>query len=82
MGCVRNAIPPRLPLETQTETVAPLTCVDGDVVRVSAAASLTLRCGKASVTLTRDGKVLINGSYVETRASSTNRIQGGSVRIN
>lgn len=43
---------------------------------------LTLRCGEASITLTCDGKVLVRGAYVSTHAKGTNRIKGGSVRMN
>ena len=41
-----------------------------------------LRCGKASITLTRAGKVLIRGAYLLSRSSGVNRIKGGSVQIN
>jgi len=43
---------------------------------------LVLRCGKASITLTRAGKVLIRGAYILNRSSGVNRIKGGSVQIN
>jgi hypothetical protein len=49
---------------------------------LTAARELVLRCGEASLTLTRAGKVLIRGAYVLTRASGVNRIKGGSVQIN
>lgn len=43
---------------------------------------VSLRCGKASIQLQRDGSVLIRGAYVLSRASGTNRIRGGNVQIN
>ncbi len=43
---------------------------------------LVLECGKASITLRRNGKVVIRGTYVETRSAGTNRIKGGAVKIN
>lgn len=49
---------------------------------VSAKEQLVLRCGKASITLTKAGKVLIKGSYVLSRSSGVNRIKGGSVQLN
>lgn len=49
---------------------------------VSARQQLVLRCGKASITLTRAGKVLIEGTYVASRSSGVNRIKGGSVQLN
>jgi hypothetical protein len=55
---------------------------DGERVVVSAEKELVLRCGKASITLTRAGKILIRGAYVLTRSSGVNRIQGGTVEIN
>lgn len=58
--------------------------VRGDEQRVvlSAEKEIVLECGHASITLTRAGKILIKGTYVLTRSSGTNRIQGGSVQIN
>ncbi len=49
---------------------------------VNAKEQLVLRCGKASITLTRAGKILIKGSYVLSRSSGVNRIKGGSVQLN
>ena len=43
---------------------------------------IILRCGKASITLTRAGKVVIRGAYILNRSSGVNRIKGGSVQIN
>jgi len=55
---------------------------DGQRMVVSAKDQLVLRCGKASVTLTRTGKVLIEGSYVSSRSSGVNRIKRGSIQLN
>jgi hypothetical protein len=54
----------------------------GERLLVSATKQLVLRCGKASITLTDCGKVLIAGAYVSSRASGVNRIKGGSVQLN
>jgi hypothetical protein len=56
--------------------------VDGERVTVTAEREIVLRCGKASITLTRAGKVLIKGEFVLTQAGGVNRIRGGSVQIN
>ncbi|QSQ12500.1 DUF6484 domain-containing protein [Myxococcus landrumensis] len=58
--------------------------VDGQprTVKLEAQDELVLRCGKSSVTLRSDGKIVIRGTQVETRASGVNRIKGGSVQIN
>lgn len=55
---------------------------DGERLVLSAEKEIVLRCGQASITLTRAGKILIQGEYLLSRSSGTNRIQGGSVEIN
>jgi Domain of unknown function (DUF6484) len=56
--------------------------LDGERLELSAKREIVLRCGKASITLTRAGKVLIRGAYLLSRSSGANRIKGGSVQIN
>jgi hypothetical protein len=56
--------------------------VDGKRVTFDAKEEIVLRCGKASITLTRAGKVLIRGAYLLNRSSGVNRIKGASVQIN
>lgn len=56
--------------------------VDGKKITLDAKEEIVLRCGKASITLTRAGKVLIRGEYLLSRSSGVNRIKGGSVQIN
>jgi hypothetical protein len=55
---------------------------DGRRVRLNAREEIILKCGQASITLRANGSVVIRGSYLETHATGTNRIKGGSVRIN
>ncbi len=60
--------------------------VEGEADRerlvLSADKEIVLRCGEASITLTRAGKVLIRGAYLLSRSSGVNRIQGGSIELN
>ncbi|WP_053156523.1 DUF6484 domain-containing protein [Pseudomonas sp. Pf153] len=56
--------------------------LDGERLEFSAKREIILRCGKASITLTREGKVIIQGAYLSSRSSGVNRIKGGSVQIN
>jgi hypothetical protein len=56
--------------------------LDGKRLTLTADQEIILRCGKASITLTRAGKVLIRGAYVLSRSSGVNRIKGGSVQLN
>ncbi|MFO0949494.1 MAG: DUF6484 domain-containing protein [Planctomycetota bacterium] len=43
---------------------------------------IVLQCGDSLVSLSRDGKLLIRGTNITSRATQTHRIKGGSVRIN
>jgi len=56
--------------------------LDGQRVTLTADREIVLRCGAASLTLRRDGKVILRGIYVETHAAGTNRIKGAQVKIN
>jgi hypothetical protein len=55
---------------------------DGQRLVVSARDRIVLRCGKASLTLTKEGKVIIQGAYVSNQSSGVLRLKGGSVQIN
>ncbi|HEY0710690.1 MAG TPA: DUF6484 domain-containing protein [Polyangia bacterium] len=56
--------------------------VDGKRVEIVGHDEIVLRCGQASITLRRNGRVVVRGTYLETRATGTNRIRGGIVEIN
>lgn len=55
---------------------------DGERKVIEAKEEIVLKCGKASITLTKAGKIIIRGAYVLSRSSGVNRIKGGSVQIN
>jgi hypothetical protein len=56
--------------------------VDDQKVVLTAEREIVLKCGEASITLTRAGKVLIKGTYVLSRSSGYNKIKGAAVDIN
>jgi len=56
--------------------------VDGKKIVFVAENEIVLKCGKANITLTKAGKVLIKGEYVLSHSSGDNRIKGGSISIN
>ena len=56
--------------------------IDGRRIVLTGQEEVVLRCGKASITLTKAGKVLVRGAYLLSRSSGVNRIKGGSVQIN
>lgn len=61
-----------------TETIR----VDGKKVVIEGEEEVVLTCGESSITLTKAGKIIIRGKYLVSRASSVNRILGGSVQVN
>ncbi len=56
--------------------------IDGERLVLRAEREIELRCGEASIVLTRAGKVLIRGNYVLTRSRGANKIKGAYVDIN
>jgi len=53
-----------------------------DVQTIEASKQLVLRCGKSSIELRDDGKLLVSGAELTSRATRLNRIKGSSVAIN
>lgn len=76
MGILGPAAEPAAPAAT------PTVLADGERQVIEAEREIVLRCGDASITLTRAGKVIIKGRYVLSRSSGANKIKGASVDIN
>lgn len=55
---------------------------DGERLELTAEREIVLRCGKASVTLTRTGRIILRGTDILSRSSGPNRIRGGSIQLN
>jgi hypothetical protein len=55
---------------------------DGEKLLLEARREVTLRCGKASIHLTADGRVTIRGTQVLSRSDGPNRVQGASIQLN
>lgn len=79
LGLLLGKTGPEHKLENE---VAPFVEVDGEKIVVNANREIVLRCGEASITLTRAGKVLIKGEHVVSHSKGANKIKGGSVQIN
>jgi hypothetical protein len=56
--------------------------VDEDRLVISAKQQIVLQCGRASITLTRAGKILLKGAYVSTSSTGINRIRGAAIQLN
>lgn len=56
--------------------------IDGERLVLDARKEVVLRCGKGSIRLLADGKIVIKGTRLVSRASNTNKVRGASVSIN
>lgn len=70
------------PAESDGNLLAVEADSDGRRVQITAKEEIILRCGKATLSLMQNGRVVVRGAHVETHATGTNRIKGGAVRIN
>jgi hypothetical protein len=79
IGLLQQAQP-----SSNRSAAAPLVSVqsDGQRLVLTAEREIELRCGDASIILTRAGKILIQGKYILSRSSGYNRIKGAAVDIN
>jgi len=56
--------------------------IDGKRMIFDAKEEIVLRCGKGSISLKKDGRVLIRGTSLLSRASKVNKVKGSSIKIN
>lgn len=75
-------VPEPVVFEPRPAPQAVQTTLDGESLTLTADREIVLRCGKASITLTRAGKIIIRGAYLLNRSSGVNKIKGASVQIN
>jgi hypothetical protein len=75
-GCVLGRIGRYREPEKEIKKKAPENLV------VEAKKQLDLKCGQSSIVMRRDGKLVLKGVDVVSRAKRNNKIKGGSVNIN
>ena len=69
--------------KTLPSTLNPLHAeIDGKKIVLSGKEEILLQCGKSSILMRRDGKIVIKGDNITSRSSSQNKIKGSSVSIN
>jgi len=56
--------------------------IDGRKVVLQAEQEIILQSGKSSISLSKEGKIILRGVSIVSRASRANKIRGGSVSIN
>jgi hypothetical protein len=73
-------------VETVETTVAAdlpdFACVDGKRVVIRGRDEIVFSCGEASITLRRNGKVIVRGTKVESHSLGTQWVTGAVVKIN
>jgi hypothetical protein len=80
---IMGVIEPRALVETPTEHQSGVAVtVDGERYLIEAEREIVLRCGDASITLTRAGKVIIKGNYILSRSTGYNKMKGAAIDIN
>lgn len=68
--------------QEEDEARPPQVQLDGERLTFTADKEIVLKCGDASITMTRAGKIILRGAYIISRSTGVNRIKGGSVQIN
>jgi hypothetical protein len=81
VGFVRNTLGGRPEMQVNPEC-PPVLSFSGRAVTFEAVDQIVLRCGKSSVTLRSDGKVIVKGSEIFNRSSGAHKIKSGTVKIN
>jgi len=56
--------------------------VDGERIVMTGGKEVILRCGKASIALTADGKVVVKGAKIVSTAEGLHRIRGATIEMN
>ncbi len=82
VGLVPDAAEAGHEVEGELPSLPEHAIVDGRRVSIEGTDEVVLRCGQASITLRRNGKVIIRGTFLDSHSSGTNRVKGASVRIN
>lgn len=82
IGPLKDTIQEVKPTPISEKSPIELCIDDKEHLVITGKQNVTLKCGEASLTLTADGKILLRGKYISSRASGMQTIKGGSVQIN
>ncbi|KVC82953.1 hypothetical protein [Burkholderia ubonensis] len=74
-------LPMPLPTDAAPSPAQPPDAMEEEWV-LEAKRRITLRCGKSSITLYPNGKIVLRGEYILSDAEGINRIDGGQVELN
>ncbi len=56
--------------------------VDDETVLIEAHKEIVLKCGQSSILMRKDGKIVLKGIEIVSRAKAANKVKGASVHIN
>ncbi len=56
--------------------------IDGERMVLEATKEIVLKCGNSSITLTKEGRIVIKGIDIVSRALSVNKVKGSCVELN
>ncbi len=89
LGCVIGHMEPYKPKKDKIGRIVDtnageptITSVEDEVIHIKADKGLVIECGKASITITKEGKIKLNGTDMVSRAKRLSRIKGAAVKIN
>lgn len=86
VGVLENLIDDMVALELEAAKDQPQekpdVIVDGKKITLQAEQEIVLQCGKGSITLKKEGKIIIKGTNIISRASEGNKIKGSYVDLN
>ncbi len=67
---------------SKEKSMQPEAEIDGERVILEATKEIQLKCGKSSITLTKEGRIIIKGIDIVTRSLSVNKVKGSCVKLN
>jgi hypothetical protein len=79
VGLVRERLPQRVRSAGPGDVEVRL---DGDKLVFEAERAIELRCGHSSLTLRKDGKIVLKGDYVVSASRGPNKIRGATISLN
>lgn len=82
LGLARSKLLPEGGVLTRNSAAERSVEIDGRCIALEAKNELVLRCGESSITLRADGRIVIKGGEIISRASRSNRVRGATVSIN
>lgn len=80
-GLIKEIIDSQIEKEVKLEPIEKL-LIDGQKHVIKANEEIILCCGKSSITLKKNGKIILRGTDLVSRSSGSNKIRGASVKIN